>query len=103
MQNYSVLETAKTLELRREIEAILENMTQDSLVTMRQFAAFLQSQQNLPAPRSKSLSLMQSQKSKEVSNSWITVLADDVLKLTAILKQGYAGDALIDTEAAYDE
>lgn len=89
--------TAKSLErLRQRVARWLDDLSPESLSVVEQLVKLLREKKvdrTSPAPTDSSSYLYPS----------VLVPASSLLGLTALLQNGYDGDALADTEAIYDE
>jgi hypothetical protein len=80
--------TASSQEIRERIESLLNDLPPESLYTIEQFARFLR-YQRAPVP--------------EPYYPTVLLPASSLDAWTNLLSEGYEGDALLDSEALYDE
>jgi hypothetical protein len=103
----TTISTPTKQTVQDEIALLAQELPYDSLITLREFGRFLhfQRQQQGKAeqttPATNTLALQKIVPGKP--QSWKMVPADEVLKLTNVLTEGYEGDALEDTEAIADD
>lgn len=103
----AMLELSVKLEEKEKIQAIvtlLNDLPADSLVTVRQFVTFLhqQAQQEHAYQDDRQPSVNGKAEKPPYQYPTVSVPASKLLELAGTLS-GYEGDALVDTEALYDD
>lgn len=85
-------------QVRKRILLLLDNLPPDSLALAERFIQFLQEQARQGRPEAAVVG-----QEEQTTYPTITAPPSSLDKWVGLIREGYAGDALADTESLYDE